>query len=158
MSYVIAIPSYKRSMVLLYRTLNFLERNSIDKKLIHIFIVEDDQEDYSQIPTYLYNKMVVGVKGLGPQRHFIENYFDECTYVVSIDDDIQDLIFAKPEEEIPLHEFFNNAFDLCKKENMIGVKGHRSVGGFRISLYNALPFESVVAFTDLMKEFANRKG
>lgn len=43
---------------------------------------------------------------------------------------------------------------LCEKENMIGIKGHRSVGGFRISLYNALPFESVVALTNLMKQFA----
>ena len=33
--------------------------------------------------------------------------------------------------------------DLCKKEGMVGVKGHRSVGGFRISMYNALPLESV---------------
>ncbi len=47
---------------------------------------------------------------------------------------------------------------LCNKEGMIGVKGHRSVGGFRVSLYNALPLQSVVAFTDLMKEFAKRKG
>lgn len=46
--------------------------------------------------------------------------------------------------------------DLCNKEGMVGVKGHRTVGGFRISLYNALPFESVVALTDLMKYFANR--
>jgi phosphoserine aminotransferase len=48
--------------------------------------------------------------------------------------------------------------DLCRKENMIGVKGHRSVGGFRVSMYNALPLESVQAFTDLMKEFARQKG
>jgi phosphoserine aminotransferase len=45
--------------------------------------------------------------------------------------------------------------DLCRKEGMIGVKGHRSVGGFRISLYNALPLESVKTLTDLMKHFAN---
>lgn len=44
--------------------------------------------------------------------------------------------------------------DLCKKEGMIGVKGHRSVGGFRVSLYNALPLSSVVALTGLMKHFA----
>ena len=43
---------------------------------------------------------------------------------------------------------------LCEKEHMIGIKGHRSVGGFRISIYNALPYESVVALTDLMKQFA----
>ncbi len=48
--------------------------------------------------------------------------------------------------------------DLCKKEGMIGVKGHRSAGGFRISMYNALPLESVKALTDLMKEFSNKKG
>jgi phosphoserine aminotransferase len=48
--------------------------------------------------------------------------------------------------------------DMCKKENMIGVKGHRSVGGFRISMYNALSIESVKAITDLMKEFASTKG
>lgn len=47
---------------------------------------------------------------------------------------------------------------LCKKENLIGVKGHRSVGGFRISLYNALEIESVSILTDLMKEFATKKG
>ena len=48
--------------------------------------------------------------------------------------------------------------ELCKKENMVGVKGHRSVGGFRVSMYNALPLESVKALTDLMKEFAIKKG
>jgi phosphoserine aminotransferase len=48
--------------------------------------------------------------------------------------------------------------DLCKKEGMIGVKGHRSVGGFRVSMYNALQYESVVAITDLMKEFSKKKG
>jgi phosphoserine aminotransferase len=48
--------------------------------------------------------------------------------------------------------------ELCKAEGMIGIKGHRSVGGFRVSMYNALPIESVVAITDLMKEFARQKG
>jgi phosphoserine aminotransferase len=47
---------------------------------------------------------------------------------------------------------------LCKQNNIYGVKGHRSVGGFRISLYNALPLASVQVLTDLMKDFANKKG
>lgn len=42
---------------------------------------------------------------------------------------------------------------LCKKENMVGVKGHRSVGGFRVSLYNALPLKSAEAFAELVKSF-----
>lgn len=47
---------------------------------------------------------------------------------------------------------------LCEKEGMIGVKGYRTVGGFRVSMYNALPLESVKAMTDLMKHFAQTKG
>jgi len=115
--YVIAIPSYKRSIILLYKTLNFLERNSINSNLIYIFIVEEDKDEYMQIPRYLYKELVIGVKGIVPQRAFIENYFSEGTNIVSLDDDIQDLIFANPEEEIPLNEFFTEAFNLCKKEN-----------------------------------------
>jgi phosphoserine aminotransferase len=47
---------------------------------------------------------------------------------------------------------------LCKQEGMIGVAGHRTTGGFRVSLYNALPYESVVALTELMQHFAQKKG
>lgn len=46
--------------------------------------------------------------------------------------------------------------DLCKQNGMIGVKGHRSVGGLRVSMYNALPLSSVQAICDLMKDFANK--
>lgn len=48
--------------------------------------------------------------------------------------------------------------DVCKNEGIVGVKGHRSSGGFRVSMYNALPLESVKAITDLMKDFARKKG
>ncbi|RYE26935.1 MAG: 3-phosphoserine/phosphohydroxythreonine transaminase [Sphingobacteriaceae bacterium] len=44
---------------------------------------------------------------------------------------------------------------LCKAKNFYGVKGHRTTGGFRISMYNALQYDSVVALTDAMKEFEN---
>ena len=44
------------------------------------------------------------------------------------------------------------------KRGMEGLKGHRSAGGIRASIYNACPRESVVALVDFMKEFelANR--
>ena len=41
----------------------------------------------------------------------------------------------------------------CKEQQFIGVKGHRSVGGFRLSLYNALPMESVDAFCQFASSF-----
>jgi phosphoserine aminotransferase len=40
---------------------------------------------------------------------------------------------------------------------MIGLKGHRSVGGFRASLYNAMPVESVKALVKTMQEFEQSK-
>jgi len=43
--------------------------------------------------------------------------------------------------------------EFAKGKGMIGIKGHRSVGGFRASCYNALPIESVQALVDTMKEF-----
>ena len=39
------------------------------------------------------------------------------------------------------------------EKGMVGIKGHRSVGGFRASCYNALPKESVQALIDCMQEF-----
>ncbi|HRI33604.1 MAG TPA: aminotransferase class V-fold PLP-dependent enzyme, partial [Saprospiraceae bacterium] len=43
---------------------------------------------------------------------------------------------------------------LCKDANCVGLQGHRSVGGFRASLYNALPLESVNVLVNVMQDFA----
>ncbi|NCC72081.1 MAG: 3-phosphoserine/phosphohydroxythreonine transaminase [Sphingobacteriia bacterium] len=48
--------------------------------------------------------------------------------------------------------------DFASARGMIGIKGHRSVGGFRASTYNALPVESVQALVDTMKEFEKLKA
>ena len=47
--------------------------------------------------------------------------------------------------------------DLAASHGMVGIKGHRSVGGFRASTYNALPKESVQALVSVMKEFESKK-
>jgi phosphoserine aminotransferase len=43
--------------------------------------------------------------------------------------------------------------ELCKTKGMSGLKGHRSVGGFRASTYNALPEDSIIDLVECMKEF-----
>jgi phosphoserine aminotransferase len=43
--------------------------------------------------------------------------------------------------------------ELSKQYGIVGIKGHRSVGGFRASLYNALPLESVETLVSCMQEF-----
>jgi len=46
---------------------------------------------------------------------------------------------------------------MWKAAGIVGLPGHRSVGGYRASIYNALPIESVQVLVDVMNEF-NRKG
>ena len=54
-----------------------------------------------------------------------------------------------------LRDELEKAFmDFAATKGIVGIKGHRSVGGFRASLYNALPMESVDVLVAAMKEFA----
>ncbi len=46
----------------------------------------------------------------------------------------------------------------AKKQQMVGLKGHRSVGGIRVSCYNAVTVEWVKALADFMNEFAKTNG
>lgn len=46
----------------------------------------------------------------------------------------------------------------AKAEGMIGIEGHRSVGGFRVSLYNAISLASVQTLVDFINEFARKKS
>ncbi|NNM94056.1 MAG: 3-phosphoserine/phosphohydroxythreonine transaminase [Bacteroidia bacterium] len=58
-------------------------------------------------------------------------------------------LLTKPE----LEETFNK---MWKDAGISGIKGHRDVGGYRASLYNALPLESVNALVEVMKEFEKK--
>ena len=54
----------------------------------------------------------------------------------------------------PGHEALEAEFmDFAKVRGMVGIKGHRSVGGFRASVYNACPVESVKALVECMQDF-----
>lgn len=48
--------------------------------------------------------------------------------------------------------------EACKAAGIEGIKGHRSVGGFRASTYNALPQASVALLVDILQEFARKHG
>ncbi len=50
-------------------------------------------------------------------------------------------------------EYEKEFLDFATKRGMVGIRGYRTVGGFRASLYNALPLESVAALVDTMKAF-----
>ncbi len=54
-------------------------------------------------------------------------------------------------------ELADEFFKYATEKGMSGIKGHRSVGGFRASTYNAMPIESVQALVDCMREFEEMK-
>ncbi len=56
-------------------------------------------------------------------------------------------VMENPELEKPF-------LKLCDERGIVGIKGHRSVGGFRASIYNALPLSSILVLVDVMNEFA----
>ena len=66
------------------------------------------------------------------------------------DRSIMNVCFVMKPEYAELEKEF---VEFATSKGMVGIKGHRSVGGFRASLYNALPMESVDALVATMKEF-----
>ena len=69
------------------------------------------------------------------------------------DRSIMNVCFVMKPEYKELEKDF---LDFATSKGIMGIKGHRSVGGFRASLYNALPLESVKVLTAAMKEFENK--
>ena len=45
---------------------------------------------------------------------------------------------------------------MCKEAGISGINGHRSVGGYRASIYNAMPLESVQVLIEVMQEFERK--
>ncbi|MDQ3749104.1 MAG: 3-phosphoserine/phosphohydroxythreonine transaminase [Acidobacteriota bacterium] len=66
---------------------------------------------------------------------------------------LMNVTFRLPSEELE-KQFTSEA----TKQNLDGLKGHRSVGGIRASIYNAFPKEGVEALVELMKDFAQKNG
>lgn len=75
------------------------------------------------------------------------------TVVNEEDRSLMNICFVMNDEYADLEKEF---LDFSAERGMIGIKGHRSVGGFRASTYNALPLESVKALVDTMQEFEKK--
>jgi phosphoserine aminotransferase len=81
------------------------------------------------------------------------NKLFKCPVEDPVDRSIMNICFVMEDSYKELEADF---LEFATGKGMIGIKGHRSVGGFRASTYNALPSESVQALVDTMKEFEIR--
>ena len=59
---------------------------------------------------------------------------------------------------LPSEELEERFVKLAKERGLDGLKGHRSVGGIRASIYNAFPAEGVDTLVSFMKEFQKQNG
>ena len=70
------------------------------------------------------------------------------------DRSIMNVCFVMRDEYKDLEASF---LEFATERGMVGIKGHRSIGGFRASIYNAMPLDSVKALIDCMKEFESSR-
>jgi hypothetical protein len=123
-NYVVAIPSYNRINEIINKTLTTLKKGKVSKNKIYIFVANKQEEKLYEenIPKKLYNEIIVGKKGITNQRIFISKYFDDGQYIVSMDDDVEELQKMKNEKTLETIEnldiFFKYAYKELKKENL----------------------------------------
>jgi len=129
----------------------------------------DNESMYNTPPCFaIYTCMETlrWIKGLGgltaiqvmneKKANLLYDAIDNSTMFVGTtavaDRSLMNICFVMKEEYKEKEDAF---MEFAKSKGMIGIKGHRSVGGFRASTYNALPIESVQALVDSMQEFEN---
>lgn len=81
------------------------------------------------------------------------NKLFKATVTNEEDRSLMNICFVMNDDYAELEKEF---LDFATGRGMVGIKGHRSVGGFRASTYNALPLESVKALVETMQEFEKK--
>ncbi|MGE5582854.1 MAG: 3-phosphoserine/phosphohydroxythreonine transaminase [Bacillota bacterium] len=117
---------------------------------------------------YIMNLVLKWVKNNGGLKTIEERNRDKAAYIYNAIDNsggfykghaqkgsrsLMNVTFRLPNEELEA-TFASEA----KKAGLIGLKGHRSVGGMRASIYNAMPVEGCKALAEFMKEFQKKNG
>ncbi len=117
---------------------------------------------FSALQTLRYYKEVGGVKemekrDLAKAAKLYEAIDSSRVFEATVKDhedrSIMNVCFVLKPEYAEMEKAF---IDFASTKGIVGIKGHRSVGGFRASLYNALPMESVDVLVAAMKEFENK--
>jgi phosphoserine aminotransferase len=126
---------------------------------------------YNTPPTfaiYLMRNVLAWAKEIGGMPAMEKNNLEKASTLYEAIDDSAGFYRCPVEKEsrsvmnvvfrLPSEALEDKLVLEAKKARMIGIKGHRSVGGIRISLYNAVSIEWVRTLTAFMKEFAKANG
>lgn len=114
---------------------------------------------YSALQTLKYYKQLGGIakiekKDLEKAACLYEAIDSSNMFVATVPDhadrSIMNVCFVMRPEYKELEQTF---LDFASQRGIVGIKGHRDVGGFRASLYNAMPIESVKVLVEALKDF-----
>jgi phosphoserine aminotransferase len=114
---------------------------------------------YSCLQTLIWLKDLGGLKAIykmnNQKAEMLYNEIDRnnifmSPITVAEDRSIMNVVFVVKPEYKELEEKF---LEVCKSKGLVNIKGHRSVGGFRASIYNAMPLEGVKTLVQAMKDF-----
>lgn len=117
---------------------------------------------FSALQTLRYYKQMGGIEELEKRdiakaARLYEAIDESKMFVGTVtnpeDRSIMNVCFVMKPEYAELEKEF---IDFASTRGIVGIKGHRSVGGFRASLYNAMPMESVEVLIQAMKDFQNK--
>lgn len=115
--YVVCIPSYKRAQFCNEKTLSTLNQHKINPKKVYVYVA--NKEDYDIYKNILdkskYNQLIIGKKGLVPQRQFIMEQWPNNKHIVFLDDDVEsiDLTLSPKFKSHSLDYFIKEAFKEC---------------------------------------------
>ena len=121
--YIVAIPTYNRSDIISSKSLTTLKEGRVDKKRIYLFVANKKEYDIYEknVPKELYHKIIIGRLGITNQRNFIAKFFPENQYIVSMDDDVEEVLQLRGEKLVKvrdLDQFFREAYHILKKEHL----------------------------------------
>jgi hypothetical protein len=120
LDYVICIPSYKRANFCNEKTLTTLNKHKIDSDKIYVYVANKEDYDLYEktLDKKLYHKLIIGKKGLVPQRQFIMEHWPENKHIVFFDDDVEsiDLSLSPRFKDHNLDYFIKNAFKECEQQ------------------------------------------
>lgn len=123
-NYVVAIPTYNRADIVANKTLKTLIEGNINKNRIYLFVANKSQYKLYEesVPKTMYKEIIIGKIGITNQRKFISKFFPENQYIISIDDDVEELLSLRGTDKLvkvkDVDKFFNDAYKLLKKEKL----------------------------------------
>ena len=149
---------------------DFLERsNKMLPKILQYKTAVEQNSLYNTPPTfaiYLVRNVLAWLKSTGGLARIEKDNREKAELIYEVIDEHAE-IFRCPVEKasrstmnvvftLPSTELEDKFLKEAKAENMVGLKGHRSVGGIRVSLYNAVSLEWTRTLAEFMAEFAAR--